>query len=185
MSIKSVAIFCGSKWGANALFKEHAETLGRLLAQQNITLIYGGGKNGLMGAVADAAMANGGIVKGVIPQVLTQWEHQHTSITELEVVEDMHVRKRRLYELCDAAIILPGGFGTLDELFEVLTWNVLSIHDKPVVVLNSAGFYKHLLAHLQEVEAAGFFYNKLDEMLVVANTPEEAIAALLQPTTDH
>ena len=178
MSVQSVAIFCGSRWGANPLFRQHAEALGNLLAQQHITLIYGGGKNGLMGAVADAALAAGGTVRGVIPQVLTQWEHQHTAITELEVVEDMHVRKRRLYELCDAAVILPGGFGTLDELFEILTWNVLSIHDKPVVLLNSDGFYNHLLAHLQQVEASEFFYNKLTDMLTVADTPEAVINSL-------
>src|SRR5689334_21081221 len=145
MPIRSLAIFCGSKMGKNPLYQQHAEALGKLLADAGVELIFGGGKNGLMGASADSAMAAGGTVRGVIPEVLRAWEHQHTGISELLVVEDMHVRKRKLYDLSDGAIILPGGFGTLDELFEMLTWNQLSIHDKKIFLSNTAGFYDHLV----------------------------------------
>jgi uncharacterized protein (TIGR00730 family) len=168
-----MAIFCGSKPGNNPLYQSHAEQLGRILAQKEITLIYGGGKNGLMGAVADTVMKHGGIVRGVIPKVLTEWEHQHEQISELTVVEDMHERKRIMYELCDAAIILPGGFGTLDELFEMLTWNQLAIHDKKIFIMNSADFYKHLLLHLRFLTGEGFLYGELEDQFTVLDSPEK------------
>jgi uncharacterized protein (TIGR00730 family) len=175
MHIKSLAIFCGSKTGSNLIYIQHATELGVLLANNQINLIYGGGKNGLMGVAADTVMENGGIVRGVIPQVLMEWEHQHENISELLVVEDMHVRKRKLYELCDGAIILPGGFGTLDELFEMLTWNQLSIHDKKIFILNSGGFYDHLLNHLKLLAAEGFLYGELEEKLIVLNEPQDLL----------
>jgi len=177
--INKLAIFCGSKTGKNTLYAQHATQLAYVLAENNIELIYGGGKSGLMGVVADTVMSKGGIVRGVIPQVLINWEHQHENISELLVVEDMHVRKRKLYELCDAAIILPGGFGTLDELFEILTWNQLSIHDKRIFVLNSGGFYNYLLNHMTQLENEGFLYGKLDEVLTVINDPKEFQGYLL------
>lgn len=170
-TIKKLAIFCGSKKGANEMYEQHAKQLALLLAQKQVELIYGGGRNGLMGVVADTVMDNGGIVRGVIPQVLMEWEHQHENISELLVVEDMHVRKRKLYELCDAVIILPGGFGTLDELFEVLTWNQLSIHDKKVFILNTGGFYNHMIQHLRTVQQEGFLYGNIDETITVIDQP--------------
>lgn len=179
MPIQSLAIFCGSKLGAHSLYQQHAKELGSLLAVAKIELIFGGGKNGLMGAAADSAMEGGGIVRGVIPQVLAAWEHQHTSISELLIVDDMHVRKRKLYDLSDAAIILPGGFGTLDELFEVLTWNQLSIHDKKVFLLNTAGFYEHLIEHMKKLEAEGFLYGKFSDKLIVLNEPKELLPYLV------
>jgi uncharacterized protein (TIGR00730 family) len=148
------------------------------MAREKIELIYGGGKKGLMGVVANTVMKKGGIVRGVIPQVLVDWEHQHDDISELFVVEDMHVRKRKLYELSDGAVILPGGFGTLDELFEILTWNQLSIHDKKIFILNSGGFYNHLLAHTRLLNDEGFLYGELEEKFTVLNTPEELEAYL-------
>lgn len=178
--INKAAIFCGSKAGANPLYHQHAVEVALLLAQHGVELIYGGGRNGLMGAVADTVMQAGGIVRGVIPQVLSNREHQHDGISELLIVEDMHVRKRKLYELCDAAIILPGGFGTLDELFEIVTWNNLAIHDKLVFILNSDGFYNHLLQHLQRVAADGFMYGGLEEMTTVVSTPQELVEHLTQ-----
>ena len=171
--INKLAIFCGSKKGNNDLYARHAKELALMLAPKKIELIYGGGRNGLMGVVADTVMENGGVVRGVIPQVLMAWEHQHDSISELLVVEDMHVRKRKLYELCDAVIILPGGFGTLDELFEVLTWNQLSIHDKKVFILNSGGFYDHLLAHLHHLAKEGFLYGEINEQITVISEPAQ------------
>jgi hypothetical protein len=170
-SINKLAVFCGSKVGNNPLYVQHASELGTILAENKIELIYGGGKKGLMGAAADAAMGCSGIVRGVIPQVLMAWEHQHEAISELLVVDDMHIRKRKMYELCDAAIILPGGFGTLDELFEMLTWNQLSLHDKKIFILNTAGFYDHLLAHLKKLNDEGFLYGNLPELLTVLNEP--------------
>ena len=178
MPIQSLAIFCGSKTGTNSVYVQHATELGKLLAANSISLIFGGGKNGLMGVVADSVMESGGVARGVIPQALIAWESQHQNISELLVVEDMHVRKRKLYELCDGAIILPGGFGTLDELFEVLTWNQLSIHDKKIFILNSGGFYDHLLAHMNLLAAEGFLYGDLQEKFTVLNKPQELLEHL-------
>ena len=172
-TISKLAIFCGSKTGNNPLFEQHAVALADLLAQKKIELIYGGGNKGLMGTVANTVMKAGGIVRGVIPQVLKDWEHQHEGISELLVVEDMHVRKRKLYELCDGAVILPGGFGTLDELFEILTWNQLSIHDKKIFVLNSGRFYNHLIAHMQAMANEGFLYGNLEDKLIIIQEPGE------------
>jgi hypothetical protein len=176
--ISKLAIFCGSKMGNKDLYESDAIALANLLAQHKIELIYGGGKNGLMGVVADTVMKKGGIVRGVIPQVLVDWEHQHDEISELFVVDDMHVRKRKLYDLCDGAIVLPGGFGTLDELFEILTWNQLSIHDKKIFIMNSGGFYNHLIAHMQLLSDEGFLYGKLEEKLTILNTPDELLQHL-------
>jgi uncharacterized protein (TIGR00730 family) len=173
MSITKMAIFCGSKKGNNSIYESDAKALASVMARKKVELIYGGGRNGLMGVVADTVMEMGGIVRGVIPKVLLEWEHQHENISELLVVEDMHVRKRKLYELCDAAIILPGGFGTLDELFEMLTWNQLSIHDKKIFILNSAGFYDHLYAHLQKLSGEGFLYGDLKEQICLLQDPSE------------
>jgi uncharacterized protein (TIGR00730 family) len=173
MQYTSVAVFCGSKTGHNPIYATQARQLGVLLAQKNISLVYGGGNRGLMGIVSATVMEQGGRVTGIIPQLLTTWEQQHEGISELIVVENMHVRKRMLYEKADAAIILPGGFGSLDELFEILTWNQLSIHHKPVFLLNSDGFYNGLLAHLQKMADEGFLYHPLQESLTVVATPEE------------
>jgi uncharacterized protein (TIGR00730 family) len=176
--IQRVAIFCGSKFGNNDLYLQHAKKLATLFAKHNIELIYGGGKNGLMGVVADTVMQQGGTVRGVIPKILLGWEHQHQGISELLVVDDMHIRKRKLYELCDAAVILPGGFGTLDELFEILTWNQLAIHDKKIFLLNSGGFYKHLLQHMQHLADENFLYGNLSELMVVLHEPTDFLAHL-------
>lgn len=178
MSIKSLAVFCGSKSGSNPLFETHAIRLGHIMAERKITLIYGGGNKGIMGAVANAMLEKNGTVTGIIPQLLTDREHSHHGITELIVVENMHVRKKMLYEKCDAAIILPGGFGTLDELFEMLTWNQLSIHDKKIFILNTAGFYDHLLAHARQMQQHGFLYDNIEDRINVLSDPD-AIAGFL------
>jgi uncharacterized protein (TIGR00730 family) len=171
--INKLAIFCGSKTGNNALYQQHALELATIMAEHKIELVYGGGRKGIMGIVADTVMAKGGTVRGVIPQVLVDWEHQHEGISELFIVEDMHVRKRKMFELCDGVLILPGGFGTLDELFETLTWNQLSLHDKKVFILNSSGFYNHLLQHLQFLNEEGFLWNDLKGLFVVLDEPQE------------
>ena len=175
MSIQAIAVFCGSKAGNNPLFEEHTRALGHLLAQQNITVIYGGGNKGLMAAVANAALQKNGRVIGIIPKILTGWEHQHNGLTELTVVENMHTRKQMLYDKCDAAIILPGGYGTMDEVFEMLTWNQLNIHNKKIFFLNSGGFYTHLIAHIKMMHDENFLYDHPDTKMTVLNEPEELI----------
>jgi uncharacterized protein (TIGR00730 family) len=173
MKIESVVVFCGSKTGQNPLFVKHAAELGKLIALLNLRLVYGGGNKGLMAAIANSVLQHGGTVMGVIPKILTEWEHQHEGLTELIVVPDMHSRKKMMYEMCDAGIILPGGFGTLDEMFEMLTWNTLKIHDKKIYVLNSDGFYNHLKLHLHHLYKEGFLYEALEERLIFCDTPVE------------
>ena len=175
MSIKSIAVFCGSKPGNNSLFIEHARQLGHLLAEKSITLIYGGGNKGIMGEIANAVLEKNGKVIGIIPKIFTEWEHQHHGISELHEVADMHTRKRMLYEKCDAAIILPGGYGTMDELFEILTWNQLNIHDKKIIIMNSGGFYDHLILHLEAMESENFLYHKIVDKLTIVSEPGELL----------
>lgn len=173
MPLHSLAVFCGSKNGKNSIYLQHAIQLGQLFAKRNITLIYGGGSVGIMGTIADEVLNNGGKVIGVIPQVLVDWERQHNSLSELIVVDNMHTRKKKMYDLCDAAIILPGGFGTLDELFEMVTWNQLSIHDKMIFLLNSDGFYNHLIAHIRQMHEENFLYEEAKKRLVILKEPRE------------
>lgn len=178
MSIKSLSVFCGSKNGSDPLFVDHAKKIGYLLAKNNITLIYGGGNKGIMGAVANAVLENEGKVIGIMPKFLAVPEHQHNGLTEMLEVEDMHVRKRLLYEKCDAALVLPGGFGTMDEFFEMLTWNQLNIHNKKIFVLNTSGFYDHLITFLNKTEEDGFLYSDIHQYLQVISSPEELEVSL-------
>ncbi len=174
-----MAVFCGSRPGVNELYVQHAKELGMLMAENSISLIYGGGSKGLMGAIADAVMDNGGKVIGVIPEILVQWEAQHKGITELHVVADMHSRKKMMYELCDAAIILPGGYGTLDELFELLTWNTLQIHSKKIILLNSAGYYEHLFNHIRQMTTEEFLYEDWHERISIVDEPSAIFSKVL------
>jgi uncharacterized protein (TIGR00730 family) len=178
MKINSLAVFCGSKNGNNPVYTEHAKELGKLLAKNNITLIYGGGGTGIMGAVADAMMESGGKVIGIITKKLVDWEHQHEGITDLSIVDDMHIRKQKMYDLCDAAVILPGGVGTLDEFFEMVTWNQLSIHDKKIYIINSGNFFDFLLKHIQQMEKQGFLYESVLERITVLDEPEQLLQYL-------
>ncbi len=179
MKINSLAVFCGSKKGNNPVYIEHAKELGKLLAKNNITLIYGGGSTGMMGAVADATMENSGKVIGIITKKLVDWEHQHKGITDLSIVDDMHARKQRMYDLCDAAVILPGGVGTLDEFFEMVTWNQLSIHDKKIYILNSENFFDFLLKHIEQMEKQGFLYESVIERITVLNEPGQLLQYII------
>lgn len=178
MSIKAIAVFCGSKSGSNPVFESHTRELGKIFAERNITVIYGGGNKGLMGAIANSSLEANGKVIGIIPKMLSDLEHQHEGLSELTVVDTMHARKQMLYEKCDAALILPGGFGTMDEVFEMLTWNQLSIHDKKIFFLNSGGFYDHLIAHIQKMEEEDFLYGQPDEKMTVLKTPQELLPYL-------
>ncbi len=171
--IQSVAVFCGSKHGNNPLFAEHAAELGRLISILKIKLVYGGGKKGLMGVIADAVLQHEGSVMGIIPKILVDWEQQHEGLTELAVVADMHSRKKMLYDMCDAAIVLPGGIGTMDELFEMLTWNQLKIHEKTIYFLNTGGFYNYLIQHMKQMDKEGFLYESWEHRINFCNTPIE------------
>jgi uncharacterized protein (TIGR00730 family) len=178
MPLQSLAVFCGSKNGVNKIYLQHAVELGRIMAGHNITLVYGGGSVGIMGTIADEVLLNGGKVIGVIPQVLVDWEREHKSLSELLVVDNMHTRKKKMYDLCDAAVILAGGFGTLDELFEMVTWNQLSIHDKRIFIINSGGFYNHLIGHINQMQQEEFLYEAARERLTVLNEPSELVKHL-------
>lgn len=173
MKTQSVAVFCGSREGRNALFVKHATELGKLIAVLGLKLVYGGGKKGLMGIVAESVLANHGHVMGVIPKILIEWEQQHEGLTELAIVPDMHSRKKMLYDMSDAAIVMPGGYGTLDEFFEMITWNQLKIHDKKIYILNSGGFYNHLHHHLKMLESEGFLYEPLADRIIFCENPIE------------
>lgn len=144
----SICVFCGANFNGDPALKQAIELLAEVMVSKNITLIYGGGKVGVMGLLADAVMGRGGEVIGVIPQFLMDKEVGHTGITELRIVENMHQRKQLMNDLCDGIIMLPGGFGTLEEFFEVLTWLQLGLHKHPVGVLNIGGFYDNLLKQM-------------------------------------
>jgi uncharacterized protein (TIGR00730 family) len=154
--LRRVCVFCGSKHGRQTAYTVAAQKLGRVLAARGIGLVYGGGDVGLMGEVADAVMAEGGEVVGVIPAFMVDHEVAHHGITELEVVDSMHARKARMSELADGFIGLPGGWGTLEELLEIVTWAQLQLHDKPVGLLNVGGFYDELLSFLDHATSEGF-----------------------------
>jgi uncharacterized protein (TIGR00730 family) len=169
---KSIAVFCAAAEGARPEYKAVAGELGRALAARGLGLIYGGAKVGLMGAVADATMAAGGYVVGVIPHVLVDHEVAHAGISELHVVDTMHTRKALMGEKADAFLVMPGGFGTFEELFEVLAWQTLKLHDKPVVLLNVAGFYDLMLEFLDVCEREGMLRGNRNRLLVGATVDE-------------
>ena len=179
--IRNVAVFCASANGAqNPVYKTAAEELGQALAARNIGLIYGGSNVGLMKAVAEAAIAANGTVIGVIPEVLVDLEVAHHGITELHVTSTMHTRKALIGEKADAFIALPGGFGTFEELFEVLAWHTLKIHAKPILLLNINGFYNKLLAFFDHCVAEGMLKPKNRDLLLVADSVEDAMTQLFK-----
>ena len=167
--MKSITVFCGSSFGSDEKYKEQATLLGQTLAQQNIQLIYGGANVGLMGAVADGVLFKGGKVIGVLPHFLQSKEIAHNNLTELILVESMHERKTKMNDLCDGVIALPGGFGTLEELFEMITWAQLGLHKKPIAVLNIDGFYDDLISLVQTMVDKGFLKQINQEMLLVSD----------------
>ena len=179
--IRNVAVFCASANGNNPAYKAAAEELGRTLAMRGIGIIYGGAKVGLMQAVAEAALAAKGRVIGVIPEVLVSLEVAHQGLTELHITETMHTRKALIGEKADAFIALPGGFGTFEELFEVLTWHTLRIHAKPILLLNINGFYDPLLTFFDHCVAEGMLKPRSRESLLVADSVEAALKQLAVP----
>jgi uncharacterized protein (TIGR00730 family) len=176
--IRNIAVFCASADGSQPVYRAAAEQLGRALAIHNIGLIYGGANVGLMKAVADATLAASGKVIGVIPEVLVDLEVAHHGVTELHVTSTMHTRKALMGEKADAFIALPGGFGTFEELFEVLAWHTLKLHTKPILLLNTNGFYDKLLTFLDHCVAEGMLKATNRELLLVANTVEDALTQL-------
>ncbi len=180
-TLTHVAVFCGSNPGRDPSFRAAAEALGREMAARKIGLVYGGGSVGLMGVIADTILAGGGTVVGVITEQLQQLEVGHDDLTRLEVVDTMHRRKERMYELADAIVAMPGGIGTYDELFESLTWNQLGIHNRPCGLLNVDGFYDPLLAQLERAWTEGFVRDEPNQMLVAAARP----AALVDQLADR
>jgi uncharacterized protein (TIGR00730 family) len=182
--MKRVCVFCGSSSGANPVYLDAARELGTLLAERALGLVYGGGNLGLMGALADAALADGGEVIGVIPESLVLCELAHRGCTKLRVVSSMHERKAIMADLADAFIALPGGFGTLDEFCEVLTWAQLGFHRKPCGLLNVAGFWDPFLAQLKHAVTEGFVRNAHLELISVETQPARLLLRLkeMKPT---
>ncbi|MGL4599702.1 MAG: TIGR00730 family Rossman fold protein [Bacteroidia bacterium] len=169
--MKRIVVFCGSSSGTEKNYEKQAQELGALLAQKNIDLVYGGAKIGLMGAVADAVLAYQGNVIGVLPHFLSSKEIAHDQLSELILVESMHERKMKMNALSDGIIALPGGFGTLEELFEMLTWAQLGLHQKPIGLLNTDGYYNELLAFIQTMVDKGLLKKANQDMLLVDADP--------------
>ena len=169
--MKSVCVFCGSNPGNDPVYADVARAMGAEIARRGMVLVYGGGAVGLMGIVADAALAAGGEVHGIIPRALREKEVGHYGLTRLEVVETMHIRKARMAELSDGFIAMPGGIGTFEELFEIWTWGQLGIHDKPLAFLNVAGFYDPLATFLDYTVEAGFLKQTHRAMTITDTQP--------------
>ena len=190
--ITSLCVFCGSKMGRDPAYEEAARELGSRMAQAGVRLVYGGGGIGLMGALAETVLAEGGEVTGVIPDFLMAYEVGDPGVTDLVVTETMHERKSRMFELSDGVVVLPGGLGTLDETFEILTWKQLQQHAKPVVVLNVGGYWSPFEVMVDSIIGNGFAHPKVKELYSVVDTPAgvlPALAAAPEPDrvvlTDH
>lgn len=173
--MQSIVVYCGSNFGNKPVYSESAYELGVALAKNKIKLIYGGGNMGLMGRVSDGAMDNNGSATGIIPNFLAKLEVAQKTLTEVHFVETMHERKAKMVSLSDGVIALPGGFGTLDELFEILTWSQLKIFHGPIGLLNINGFYDHLIAHLDKTVEEGFLHIENRDLLIVADNAAELL----------
>src|SRR6185437_4884870 len=175
-----ICVFCGSNSGSRSAYTKAAVDLGRWLAQEKLSLVYGGGRVGLMGSIADAVLEEGGEVIGVIPESLVRREVAHTGLTDLRVVQNMHERKALMAELSDAFVALPGGFGTFDEFCEILTWAQLGLHKKPCGLLNVEGYFDPLLALFDRAVADGFLHHKHRSMLITADDPESLLEEMVK-----
>ena len=184
--MKRITVFCGSSFGTEEIYKQQATLLGQTLAKQNIELVYGGANVGLMGAVADGILKEGGKAIGVLPNFLRSKEIAHLGLTELILVESMHERKTKMNDLCDGVIALPGGFGTLEELFEMLTWAQLGLHKKPIAILNINGFYDALIELTKVMVEKGLLKDVNQQMLLVSDNIEDLLDQMknyVAPTT--
>jgi uncharacterized protein (TIGR00730 family) len=167
--MKNITVFCASSNGTDPIFMDQAFQLGKTLAENKIGLVYGGAKVGLMGAVADGALSANGTVTGVLPDFLRSKEIAHTGLTELLIVDSMHTRKTKMNELCDGVITLPGGYGTLEEFFEMLTWAQLGLHKKPIGILNIKGYYDAMITLVQTMVDSGFLKEINQDMILVSD----------------
>lgn len=181
VAIRSVCVYCGSSSRVNQRYKDNAALLGQQLAKKGIDVVYGGGRVGLMGIVADAALNAGGKVVGIIPHYIQSKEVEHLGLTELHVVESMHTRKRMMAERSDAFVVLPGGFGTLDEAFEIITWKQLQLHEKPIIIFDDGGFWKPLVDLMENLIHEGFANEKHKSLYQVARSLPEVFDILKQP----
>ena len=173
--MKKITVFCGSSYGNDSIYEHQAIALGEELANRKIGLVYGGAKVGLMGAIANAVLKGGSEVVGVLPKFLAKKEVAHEHLTELVLVETMHERKMKMNELCDGVIAMPGGFGTMEELFEMLTWGQLGLHSKPVAILNTNGYYDDLIELIDKMVSDGFLKKLNQEMLIVETDVEKLL----------
>ena len=178
MNIKRLAVYCGSAPGSDPLFAEAARAMGEAIVERGLELVYGGGRLGLMGIIADTVINAGGTAYGVIPRALVDKEVAHTGLTDLYTVTTMHERKAKMTELCDAFVCLPGGIGTLDELYEAWTWNALGYHAQPFALLNVADFWTPFVTFMEHVSQSGFLSETRLKQMIVAGTPDEAINLL-------
>ncbi len=185
IDIRSLCVFCGSREGNDPAYRAAAIDLGRQLARRGIRLVYGGGSVGLMGVVADAVLAAGGAVTGVIPDFLTKDEARHRRLDDLVITGSMHDRKRRMFELADAFVILPGGLGTLDETFEIITWKQLRLHDSPIVVLDVGGYWRPLQGLIDAICAGGFAHPSIAGLVTVVPTVDDVWQALATAPARH
>jgi len=176
--MKRITVFCGSSFGTEDIYRSQAMALGKSLAQKGIELVYGGANVGLMGTIADGVLSEGGRVTGVLPHFLQSKEIAHEGLTELILVDSMHERKTKMNDLCDGVIALPGGFGTLEEFFEMLTWAQLGLHKKPIAVLNIDGFYDALNVLIQVMVDKGFLKAVNQEMLLVSDNIDELLTKM-------
>lgn len=176
--MKTVCVYCGSSDRMGDKYLQAARRMGRSIARRGLILAYGAGSTGLMGAVADGALEAGGEVTGVIPRIFNTPTLMHSGLTRLEIVDSMHTRKQRLVELADAFIALPGGYGTFEELFEVLTWAQIGLHCKPVGMLNTGGYFEPLLSAIEHAQKEGFIYNEHMGLFVCDEQPEELLDKL-------
>ncbi len=176
--ISSLCVFCGSKTGDDPAFEADARRLGELIAERGVKLVFGGGRIGLMGVVAKAVLDGGGHAIGVIPDFLKELEVGDDGVTEQIVTGSMHERKNRMFELADGFVVLPGGLGTLDEALEIVTWKQLQLHAKPVVIVNSGGYWSRLEALVQGIIDGGFAHPAVAELFTVVESPDDVFAAL-------
>ena len=182
-NLRRLAVYCGSAPGSTPVFAEATRATAKAMTEAGVDLVYGGGKLGLMGIIADSVLDLGGRVYGVIPQALVDIEVAHTRVTELYTVANMHERKAKMTDLADAFLALPGGVGTLDELFEAWSWNALGYHAKPFCLLNVEGFWDGMIEFIEHAHRSGFLSKSRRNQLLVAQTPEEALKLLDEAAT--
>ena len=181
-TITSICVYCGSRYGTQPIYKNSAQKLGHEIAKRGKRLVYGGGQVGLMGVVADAALAIGGEVIGVIPKFIEKWEVGHTGLSKLYVTEDMHQRKKMMFDLSDCIVVLPGGIGTLDETFEILTWQQLGLHYKPIIILDDKGFWRPMKDMLEAIVEAGFAEQNIFDLFSFVSTIDDVFSTLSKAT---